>query len=216
MPLEILPAILAHSMEEYAERLGQVEDSTAKWVHVDVMDGQFVPNISVMPHEIMGLSTRLKMEAHLMTFRPERYYSDLTVAGFSRVILHREAFDTFEECQEALKNAADYFTEVGLALNPETPTERIGELFVQTVQCMGVEPGAAGQPLLASAYGTISQVMALGLVATMAVDGGVSEESIRRLYEAGIRRFVMNSRLFATGAVTENLGHFSKLAEGEI
>ena len=85
MKAEILPGILTHTFEEYAARLEMVESSSALWAHIDFADGQFVPNITVMPHEIMSLSTRLKIEAHLMTYRPERYFSDLTVAGVVRV-----------------------------------------------------------------------------------------------------------------------------------
>lgn len=213
---EIIPGILAHSLEEYVARLRIVEESDAKSVHIDIMDGQFVPNISVMPHEIISLSTRLTLEAHLMTFRPERYYSDLAVAGVMRVLLHREAFDSFEECQASIKRAGDYFEQVGIVYNPGTRIDVLQELPISVVMCMGVHPGASGQPFVPAAYDTISEVVALHLPYVLAADGGVSEETIPQLRDSGISRFVITSRLFVGNNLDENISRFNRILQGEI
>lgn len=208
---EIYPGILTHSIEEYTTRLEGIENSGATWAHLDIMDGQFVPNITVMPYEIMGIPSRLKLEAHLMAFRPERYYSDLTVARVGRVLIHREAFGSFEETAAALKHAADYFAEVGLVLNPETALEPYNDLPVQAIQIMGVHPGASGQRTLGDTCGRITELAQQQLSAVISVDGGVGEENLQELQEAGASRFVITSQLGALTAMKQNLLHFTQL-----
>lgn len=216
MKVEIIPGILTHTTEEYTTRLEMVEQSDATWVHIDIADGQFVPNITVMPHEIMSFTTRLKLEAHLMTFRPERYFSDLTVAGFSRVLLHREAYKDLEECTTALKQASDYFSEVGMVVNPDTEIEDYSGVPVQVIQCMSVQPGMSGQPFLDKVYANLEKIKSQKLSVVLAADGGVSEENIKQLQEAGATRFVINSRLFVANTVAQNLQYFNQLVTGGI
>jgi len=213
MKTEIYPGILTHTYEEYITKLELVEKSGVKWAHIDIMDGQFVPNISVMPHEIMSVSTTLSLEAHLMTYRPERYFSDLTVAGVSRVLLHREVYQSLEECAQAIKQAGDYFAEVGIVVNPDTPLEDYSTLDIKVIQCMGIHPGASGQPFLPSAYDTIKAVCATATV-PVAVDGGVHEDNIQQLQKLGASRFVISSHLFITNSVANSLQHFIQLLGG--
>ncbi len=215
MSPEIIPAILAHSFEEYTTRLSLVEASNATWVHVDIMDGQFVPNITVMPHEIMSIGTRLKLEAHLMTQAPERYFSDLTVAGCARVLLHREAYSDLAACAKALKQAKDYFGEVGLVLNPGTALEPYEGLELNSIQVMGAEPGHSGQMLLDSTFDRLRELSSQRLPGvTLAVDCGVSEDTIAPLKEAGAKRFVIATHLFVNNAVSQNFTYFSQLVTG--
>jgi ribulose-phosphate 3-epimerase len=216
MQSEIIPAILAHSFEEYTTKLGLVETSSASWVHLDIMDGQFVPNITVMPHEIMSVGTRLKVEAHLMTHAPERYFSDLTVSGCARVLLHREAYDDLATCAKAVKQAQDYFSEVGLVLNPGTALEPYAELGLQAIQVMGAEPGRSGQALLDSTYDRIRELAAQNLGLPLAVDCGVSEDTIAGLREAGATRFVIATHLFVNNAVSQNFTYFNQLVTGGV
>jgi ribulose-phosphate 3-epimerase len=211
MKAEIYPGILTHTLEEYVAKLEIVEQSGSGWVHLDFADGQFVPNITVMPHEIMGINTKLKIEAHLMTYMPERYFSDLTVAGVSRVLLHREAYKSMEECAAGLKQASDYFSEVGLVINPDTEVESYNELPIQSIQCMAVHPGMSGQALLESVYESIGKIAGQSLDLVIAVDGGVNSENVQLLQKAGASRFVINSHLFATSNIQQNLQHFIQL-----
>ena len=214
MPTEIIPGILTHTYEEYVTRLELIESSAASWVHVDVMDGQFVPNISVMPHEFMSIATRLKMEAHMMVHAPERYYSDLSVAGCSRVLIHREVYPDLEACAKALKQAKDYFAEVGLVYNLDTPLEPLASLQLDSVQCMSITPGQSGQVMRTGTKERIEEVAAQRLGIPLAVDGGVSDENITMLKDAGATRFIITSHLFANNSISQNFSYFNQLVTG--
>jgi ribulose-phosphate 3-epimerase len=214
MKPEIYPGILTHNLEEYVARLEMVEASPSSWAHIDFADGQFVPNITVMPHEIMSISTRLNLEAHMMTFAPERYYSDLTVAGVSRVLLHREAFDSLESCAQALKEAGNYFPEVGLVINPDTEVESYQNLPIKVLMHMGIHPGFSGQPFLEATYDTIDKVGKQKLNVVRAIDGGVTEENITELQKRGIQRFIVTSHLFASNNLVQNFQYFNQLLGG--
>lgn len=211
---EIIPAILTTTLEDYLAKLEVLEGTEAAWVHVDVMDGQFVPNITVMPHEIMDHPTRLSLEVHVMAFRPERYFPDLTAAGAKRVLLHREAYQSLEECAVALRHAADYFPEVGLAVNPDTALEPYAGLTLHSLQIMGVHPGASGQAFLEQTYVRVKEAAGQKLSAVLAVDGGVGEDTIAGLRKAGASRLVINSQLFAQKDVRRGLTYFNQLMLG--
>lgn len=214
MKAEIYPGILTHNLEEYVTRLELVEATASPWAHIDFADGQFVPNITVMPHEIMSISSRLNLEAHLMTFAPERYFSDLTVAGFSRVLIHREAFESLEDCAICLKDATNYFAEVGLVINPDTEVESYQDLPIKVLMHMGIHPGFSGQPFLETTYATIDEVNKQNLNVIHAIDGGVTEENIKELQRKGIQRFVVTSHLFASNNLVQNFHYFNQLVGG--
>lgn len=214
---EIYPAILAHTFEEYTARLELIEGSSSKWVHVDFMDGQFVPNISVMPYEIMSLNTRLTVEAHLMTYNPERYYSDLSVIGCGRVLLHRECYDSLESCRTAVKNAQDYFEEVGLVYNISTPIESVQALGLSSLMLMGIDPpGQTAQPLLEAVFDRLKEARKLNPQIILAVDGGVSDQNLKELQKSGAQRFVISSHIFVNNAVPQNLQYFTQLLTGGV
>lgn len=216
MKAEIYPAILAHELEEYTARLELVEGSAATWLHIDFMDGRFVPNFTIRPEEVGGISTHLKLEAHLMVQEPESYFSSLAVGGFARILLHRELYPDLEACNAAITRASDYFPEVGLVLNPQTAVEPFTGLKAASIQCMGVEPGVSGQTILESVYDQIKAVADQRLAVPIAVDGGVTSENIRQLQEIGASRFVIASHIFLTEAVAQNVQQFIQLVSGGV
>jgi ribulose-phosphate 3-epimerase len=210
--IDIYPVILAHSFDEYVARLELVEKSTATWVQIDIMDGQFVPNISVMPSEFMSIVTPLKLEAHLMVGAPEQYFSDLSVASVQRVLLHVESFESDSTCVALVKRAADYFPEVGLVLSPQsTLNPEYLSLPITVIQVMGVHPGQSGQAMLGDTADRVKKLREMGWRGTICVDGGVHEGTIAELIAAGADRFVMASHLFAGNALATNLQRFNQL-----
>jgi ribulose-phosphate 3-epimerase len=193
---EILPSVLVHTVEEYCARLEQLEQAGTAWAQVDIGDGKFVPNRTVLPNEIREKQTSLHLEAHLMVFEPEIYLEDLKSAGFNRVLLHRESFETLSQCSVALHTAREVFGEVGLVINPDTPVEDYHDLPITVVQCMGVRPGFSGQPMLESIYDTIALIRQQKIPLVLAADGGINEENIQILFKAGVSRFIMASAVF--------------------
>ena len=152
-----------------------------------------------------------------MTYAPERYFSDLTVAGVNRVLLHREVYNSLEECGQAIRHAKDYFQEVGLAINPETDIENYHDLPLSSIQIMGVHPGASGQAFLDETYAKIDLVHKQNLNnVVLAVDGGVNEENIIKLKKCGISRFIISSHIFASNNVAQNFKYFIQLVSGGI
>lgn len=216
MKAEIYPAILTHNIEEYSTKLELIENSDSRWAQIDIMDGQFVPNITVMPHEIMGIQTKINLEAHMMTYAPERYFSDLAVANIARVLLHREAFESLEKLKVGCKLASEYFNEVGIVINLDTRIEDYHELPINSIQFMGVPPGQSGQPLDEKVYANIRQVVEQKLNLVLAIDGGVNENNIKELQQAGISRFIISSHLFASNNLSQNVQYFIQLVQGGI
>jgi ribulose-phosphate 3-epimerase len=208
---EIIPGILAASLDDFALHFELVRSSDASWVHIDIADGQFVPTITVMPSELSDIPHDIRKEAHIMAFHPERFYADLLVCGVERVLLHREAFTTDTQCQSALLSARGYFTEVGLVINPETAVPDCSKFPLDVVQCMGVQPGKSGQVLLPMVYTSVAQVVAQGVPCS--VDGGLNEQHVTRLHQAGVQRFVLTSQLFK-GAFTKQFHHFLQVIQG--
>jgi ribulose-phosphate 3-epimerase len=208
---EIIPALFAHTIEEYVAHLELVEQSNATWAQVDIMDGRFVPARSVLPSELTGRPTKVNLEAHLMVLEPHTYFADLQIAGFKRVLLHREAYASLDDLHAQLQTAKSIFPEVGVALNVGTPVEEYKSLNPDVIQCMGVEPGASGQALLPEIYGTIEAVRSQKLPLIIAADGGINQDNIQDLRKAGVSRFILASAIFNTQPIQQNLQRLIQL-----
>lgn len=198
MGSEILPGILVHSHEEYLARLNQIESTSARWAHLDVMDGHFVPNTTLGLDAVGGTPTRLSLEAHLMVVDPFRYVSALQVAGVRRVLVHREVAPSLAAAGLVVERLKQYFPEVGLAVNPETQLEDYRNVPIDELLIMGVHPGFSGQEMLGETVDRIRIARTL-TSAVIGVDGGVREESISELAAAGAQRFVVTSQLYSAG-----------------
>jgi ribulose-phosphate 3-epimerase len=204
--VNLAPSILACDLGHLADQIGAVERGGAGLIHVDVMDGRFVPNISLGPAvvEACRRATRLPIDVHLMIENAERYLDAFVDAGATSISVHVEALP---HLQRALDHLRQRGASGGVALNPSTPIGALDEILpeVDFVLVMSVNPGFAGQKFLPSSLDKIRRlreaVRARGLsaAARIQVDGGVHLGNIRTVVEAGADTIVAGAAAFAGG-----------------
>lgn len=197
--VRVAPSILAADFGLLAEEIGKVSQST-DWLHVDVMDGHFVPNISLGIPVVASIRrhTSLWLDCHLMISQPERYLEAFAAAGADGCSVHIEVGSTPEHCEVMRRLGLS----VGLAVNPETPIERAWP-YLETIDylvVMSVHPGFGGQSFI---WETVSKVERarheldrLGLAVTVQVDGGIDAETGAAMAAAGARCFVAGTSVF--------------------
>jgi ribulose-phosphate 3-epimerase len=200
----LAPSILAADLSRLAEELQAVERGGAALVHVDVMDGRFVPNISLGPAivEAVRRSCALPPDVHLMVENAERYLDAFVDAGAASVSVHVEALP---HLQRAVAHLRGRGVRPGVALNPSTPISLLEEILPELdfVLVMSVNPGFAGQSLLPQALDKIRRLRRTiderGLSARIQVDGGVHRGNIREVVQAGAGIIVAGAAAFADG-----------------
>lgn len=178
-----------------------IDRSAAEWVHIDVMDGVFVPNISFGFPVLKAITSATEkfMDVHLMIVEPEKYVERFAQAGADLVTFHIEATDKVEECIELIRKSG---AKVGVSIKPKTPVEALEPILdkIDLVLVMSVEPGFGGQSFI---EGSTDKVRALrgmidskGLDVMIEIDGGVSRHNAGELYEAGCDALVAGSAVF--------------------
>jgi ribulose-phosphate 3-epimerase len=195
------PALLSADFARIAEQIASVQDGGAEYLHLDVMDGRFVPNITWGPKIIGDLRklSPLVFDAHLMIVEPERYVDDFRAAGCDRITFHLE---TTPHAQRLLVHLRDVGAKAGLALCPQTPVELLQDVIedCDTVLVMSVNPGFSGQKFIAHALKKVREARALidrrNPKCLIEVDGGVGAENARDRVEAGADVLVMGSAVF--------------------
>ena len=200
----LAPSILAADLGHLADQIAAVERGGAGLVHVDVMDGRFVPNISLGPVvvEACRRATRLPVDVHLMIESAERYLDAFADAGASSISVHVEALPHLQRAIDHLRRRG---VKGGVALNPSTPLGTLEEILpeVDFVLVMSVNPGFAGQKLLPSSLEKIRRlretIRARSLPARIQVDGGVHGGNLRAVVEAGAEIVVAGAAAFAGG-----------------
>ena len=211
--IEIAPSILASNFAKLGEEVRIVEEAGAEVLHVDVMDGHFVPNISLGIPIVAALrkATRLPLDVHLMIENPELFIEEFVRAGANRVLVHQEATVHLDR---ALAMIRDLGAEAGAAINPATPVAMLSEVMskVDTVLVMSVNPGFGGQKFIPNAYEKIRQLSAMRAryngAFRIEVDGGVDVENVAELARAGVNTFVAGTSIFHASdpaAVTRQL-----------
>jgi ribulose-phosphate 3-epimerase len=199
--IEIAPSILASNFARLGEEIRTVEQAGADVIHVDVMDGHFVPNISIgIPVvESIRKATRLPLDVHLMIERPEEYIEDFVRAGATRVLVHQEATVHLDR---ALAMIREHGAEAGAVINPATPVLMLSDVLekLDTVLVMSVNPGFGGQKFIRGALEKIRQLnqwrTRYNAGFRIEVDGGVDLGNIAELAQAGANTFVAGSSIF--------------------
>ena len=199
--MKIAPSILSADFAALAADIQRVEAGAPDQLHVDVMDGRFVPNITIGPVVVEAIRkrTRLPLDCHLMIVEPERYVGDFVSAGADMVTVHAEATPHLQRVLVQIREAG---AKAGVALNPSTPPECLDYVLddLDLVLVMSVNPGFGGQKFIASAYDKIRRIKRmLGARAVeVSVDGGVKREHVKPLAEAGATVLVAGSAIFGT------------------
>jgi ribulose-phosphate 3-epimerase len=201
--IEIAPSILACNFSKLGEEVRAVEQGGADVIHVDVMDGRFVPNISIGIPVVQSLrkATRLPLDVHLMIDRPEQYVEEFVRAGANRVLVHQEATAHLDRALTMIRESG---AEAGAAINPATPVTMLAEVLdkLDTVLVMSVNPGFGGQRFIPNAIEKIRQLnqwrSRYNASVRIEVDGGVEAENVAELALAGANTFVAGTSIFHT------------------
>jgi ribulose-phosphate 3-epimerase len=197
----IAPSVLSADLGRLEDQLAEIEAGGADWIHVDVMDGRFVPNLTFGAPLIRALKklSNLPLDVHLMVTEPEHYVDDFADAGAAGFTFHPEATI---HVQRQLARVRERGMKAGLALNPATPVGLIEEVVddLDLVLVMSVNPGFGGQRYIEASTGKIRRVRALldarGSMAALEVDGGITTATIRRAWQAGADTFVAGTAVF--------------------
>ncbi len=200
-PVEILPSILAADFARLGDQVRAVEAAGISMLHVDVMDGHFVPNLTLGPPVVESLRkvTKLKLDVHLMITDPDKFAPAFAKAGADLISVHQEACPHLDRTLHLLK---DLGVKAGVALNPATPVSTLNEVLdiVDYVLVMSVNPGFGGQKFIPNALRKIAALdeirLARGLQYAIEIDGGVTAQNATEIARAGCDWFVAGSSVF--------------------
>jgi ribulose-phosphate 3-epimerase len=200
-PIKIAPSILSADFGHLSREVEAVEAAGADWIHVDVMDGRFVPNITIGPVVVRAVrkATRLPIDVHLMILEPERYVDEFAEAGADILTVHVEPS---YHLTRTLQHIRSLGKKAGVVLNPHTPPDAVEYVLerVDLVLVMSVNPGFGGQAFMPEVLPKIAAIRkmidARGLDVALEVDGGVAKGTAARVVEAGGRVLVAGSAIY--------------------
>lgn len=211
MPYKIAPSILTADFTRLGEQLREAEAAGVDWIHLDIMDGNFVPNITFGPVLVQAVrqATRLPLDVHLMIAQPERYLADFVHAGADWLTVHVE---TCPHLHRTIQQIKELGGRAGVTLNPATPLSSVEEILpdVDLVLVMSVNPGFGGQKYIPGSTARIARLRAMldatGSPAELEVDGGINPGTIAEVVNAGASVLVIGSAIFNSKApIAENV-----------
>ena len=202
--MKLAPSILSADFGHLADQVRQAEEAGADYIHVDVMDGAFVPNITLGPMivEAVRAATNLPLDVHLMIEEPRRFVRDFGAAGATILTVHVEAARHLQATVAAVREGG---MRAGVALNPATPLAAVEEIVrqIDLLLVMTVNPGFGGQPLIPATLDKVARARGLldklHAFAELEVDGGVNPDNIAQLVKCGARVIVAGSSVFVGG-----------------
>lgn len=202
MTVRIAPSILSADLSRLADEIAMCEEGGADWIHIDVMDGRFVPNLTFGAKVIESVRklTKLPLDVHLMVVEPENYFESFAGAGANGMSIHTEVSP---HLQRQLNRIRELGCRAGAVVNPATPLSAVSEVIpdLDLLLVMTVNPGFGGQRFIETSVDKVRRAREMlsenGSKAFLEVDGGIDRDTIRRVWEAGANTFVAGNAIFS-------------------
>jgi len=216
--ITIAPSLLSCDFGRIAEETKMIEAAGADWLHVDVMDGHFVPNLTIGPPLVKAIhdAATVPLDVHLMITNPLEFAEAYAKAGAHVLTFHWEVVDGAEGAREVIRAFREHGIEkVGVSINPDTPVEPLAEILdeVDLVLVMSVFPGFGGQSFMADVLSKVRWLREQGFQGHIEMDGGLNGETLPECAAAGADALVSGSAIFNTEDRAETIKSFRSLAE---